>query len=142
MENQITTQSIHSRQTSKVMASMGSLLDFMTDSPYARLRDEPGVFDFALGNPHEMPLEGLTTAFQKWSVPHNKDWFAYKMSEPDSQQLVGRRAGAPAGGALRAGRHLHDQRRLCRDHRGGRARSPTPATRSSISARPGSSTTR
>lgn len=99
MENQITTQSVHSRQAGKVMASMGSLLGFMTDSPYARLRDEPGVCDFALGNPHEMPLEGLSAAFQKWSMPHNKDWFAYKMSEPASQQLVAdallRRLGVP-----------------------------------------------
>ena len=64
------------------------MLGFINDSPYARLRDEPGVCDFALGNPHEMPLPGLTQAFQRWSVPENKDWFAYKMSETASQELV------------------------------------------------------
>ncbi len=88
MENQITAQSVHSRQIGKVMQTISGLIRFINDSPYARLRDEPGVCDFALGNPHEMPLPGLAQAFQRWSVPQNKDWFAYKMSEPSSRELV------------------------------------------------------
>ncbi len=37
-----------------------------------------------------MPLADLTNAFQKWSVPENKDWFAYKQSEPAAQEVVAR----------------------------------------------------
>ena len=55
MNQPATTQSVHARQMGKVMDSIQLLLNFMNDLPYARLRDEPGVADFALGNPHEMP---------------------------------------------------------------------------------------
>jgi len=90
MENTVTTQKFFAGQIGKVMESIAPLTWFMNDSPYARLRDEPGVYDFALGNPHEMPLEGITAALQKWSIPQNKDWFAYKMNEPGSQEVVAR----------------------------------------------------
>jgi aspartate aminotransferase len=90
MNQPATTQSIHAHQMGKVMDSIQHLLRFMNDSPYARLRDEPGVSDFALGNPHEMPLTELTVALQKWSIPQDKDWFAYKMNEPKAQELVAR----------------------------------------------------
>ena len=37
---------------------------------------------------NEMPLAGFVDALQKWPVPQNKDWFAYKMNEPESRQAV------------------------------------------------------
>jgi aspartate aminotransferase len=88
MENQMTKQSIHARHMSKVMEAMAGVQGFIDDSPWSRLREEPDVCDFALGNPHEDSLPGLSQAFQRWSVPENKDWFAYKMSEPASRELV------------------------------------------------------
>lgn len=100
MNRPATTQSIHARQMGKVMDSIHHLLRFLNESPYARLRDEPGVADFALGNPHEMPLPELTVALQKWSIPHDKDWFAYKMNEPDAQELVARSLRARLGVAF------------------------------------------
>ena len=90
MNQPAATQSIHAHQLGQVMESIQLLLKFMNDSPYSRLRDEPGVSDFALGNPHEMPLPELTVALQKWSIPQDKDWFAYKMNEPEAQELVAR----------------------------------------------------
>lgn len=65
-----------------------SLLRFMTTSTYIKRRFEPGIADFTLGNPHEMPLPAITEAFQRWSVPRNKDWFAYKTSERASQAII------------------------------------------------------
>lgn len=46
------------------------------------------VSDFAFGNPHDMPVAGFADALQKWSAPQNQDWFAYKRSEPEAQQVV------------------------------------------------------
>jgi aspartate aminotransferase len=64
------------------------VLQFLMDPRWEERRKDPDVCDFLLGNPHEFPLEGVTAALQKWAVPQNKDWFAYKMSEPRSQEIV------------------------------------------------------
>ncbi len=55
---------------------------------YTENVNKPEMSNFALGNPHELPLAGFADALQKWSEPQNKDWFAYKMSEPDAQRVV------------------------------------------------------
>lgn len=67
---------------------MAPFLRAFEDSPFARRAGEPGVCDFALGNPHDMPLQGFVDSLQRMSVPENKDWFAYKMSEPESRRVV------------------------------------------------------
>ena len=64
------------------------LLHFLMESPWAQRHLEPGVSDFAFGNPHEMPREGFTRALQNWITPQNKDWFAYKLNEPGPQAAV------------------------------------------------------
>ena len=61
---------------------------FFTESPYARKAGTPGVSDFAVGNPHEFALPGLVEALQRWAVPRDERWFAYKLSEPGSQEIV------------------------------------------------------
>lgn len=61
---------------------------FFTESPYARKAGAPGVSDFALGNPHEPALPGMVQAFQRWAPPQDDDWFAYKVSEPRSQEIL------------------------------------------------------
>jgi aspartate aminotransferase len=48
----------------------------------------PDLSDFAIGNPHDMPLPGFVDALQRWSIPQNKDWFAYKMSEEEARTAV------------------------------------------------------
>jgi aspartate aminotransferase len=55
---------------------------------YQQVVQTPDLSDFAVGNPHEMPLSGFVEALQRWSVPQNKDWFAYKMSEENARQAV------------------------------------------------------
>ena len=78
----------YASQLANVLSSMETFLWFANQSPYARLASKEGVYDFALGNPHEMPLPGFTRALQTWTVPQNSAWFAYKMSEPASRELA------------------------------------------------------
>lgn len=44
--------------------------------------------NFALGNPHEMPLPGFVAALEKALTPQDKDWFAYKINEPSAVDPV------------------------------------------------------
>ncbi|HLU35825.1 MAG TPA: aminotransferase class I/II-fold pyridoxal phosphate-dependent enzyme [Thermomicrobiales bacterium] len=44
--------------------------------------------NLVLGNPQEMPLLPLVDSLQRNATPRNKDWFAYKFSEPESQSVV------------------------------------------------------
>jgi aspartate aminotransferase len=67
---------------------MQNPMRFFTHPTFVRLRDKPDVSNFAVGNPHELALPAFTDALQRWSTPQNKDWFAYKMSEPQAQQVV------------------------------------------------------
>ena len=64
---------------------------------YSEQNQAPEVSDFAVGNPHEMPLSRYVEALNKWSVPQNKDWFAYKTSERDAQEAVAQMLGAWRG---------------------------------------------
>src|SRR5688572_7844542 len=69
-------------------AIMANILRFFTESSYSRRAGDPNICDFAIGNPHEMPLEGFVEALKRWSTPQNKDWFAYKMSEAPARAAV------------------------------------------------------
>jgi aspartate aminotransferase len=46
------------------------------------------IADFTLGNPHDMPMKEYVDVLQRSMAPQDKDWFAYKMSEPRSQSIV------------------------------------------------------
>ena len=80
------------QQFSKRVQAFGEstqrVFEFFTQSTYARHQFDPGIADFAVGNPHEMPLTRFVEALQGASTPQNKDWFAYKMNEPSSQEIV------------------------------------------------------
>ena len=71
----------------RIAAASGALYDFI-DHYYTASRGQPDVCDFAFGNPHEMPLPGLVDALKRWVVPQDKDWFAYKQSEPSAREVV------------------------------------------------------
>ena len=58
---------------------------FLRDSVYARRQHEPGICDFALGNPHQMPQAAYVEALADALTPRNERWFAYKTNEPDAQ---------------------------------------------------------
>ena len=71
--------------------SFEPIRQFYFHSRYADRRGEPDICDFTFGNPHEMPLPGLVEAIRHHAVPQNKDWFAYKASEPEPQAFLAER---------------------------------------------------
>ncbi len=56
--------------------------------PFSQLNRQPDIANFAVGNPQEMPLPEYVDALQRHATPQDKDWFAYKLSEPASQRTV------------------------------------------------------
>jgi aspartate aminotransferase len=74
-----------------VQASLGvtaPVLEFLTQSKWAQRQGEPGIADFVVGNPHEMPLPEYVDAVRECLEPRRDDWFAYKMSEPTAQEAI------------------------------------------------------
>lgn len=72
-------------------AAFAKVSDFYFASRYGERRLEPGVADFTFGNPHEMPLGGLVDAIRANAVPKDKNWFAYKTSEPEPSAFLAER---------------------------------------------------
>jgi aspartate aminotransferase len=62
----------------------------MVDSPIFARRGAPGVADFMVGNPQEMPLTDFVDVLRRNAVPQDKNWFAYKLSEPEARIPVAR----------------------------------------------------
>jgi aspartate aminotransferase len=74
-------------QRERLRHSIEPFLSFF-NGPFARLNTEPGIANFAVGNPQEMPLPDYVAALHRGLEPQDKDWFAYKMSEPEAQRTV------------------------------------------------------
>jgi aspartate aminotransferase len=70
---------------------------FYFTSRYGEKRGDAQISDFTFGNPHEMPLQGLVDALRRAAVPQDKNWFAYKSSEPESQQFLAERVSRELG---------------------------------------------
>ncbi|MSP14253.1 MAG: aminotransferase class I/II-fold pyridoxal phosphate-dependent enzyme [Chloroflexi bacterium] len=77
-----------SKRIQNTMGVARPLFEFFTGSTWSQRAGEAGISDFAFGNPHDMPLPGLVRALERWTVPQNKDWYAYKMSERVAQEAV------------------------------------------------------
>jgi aspartate aminotransferase len=75
------------RHRDRLRQSVAPFLSFF-NGPFAQLNLEPDVANFAVGNPQEMPLATYVDALRSNVEPQNKDWFAYKLSEPESQRTV------------------------------------------------------
>jgi aspartate aminotransferase len=81
----MTTTSAHQRD--RLRQSVAPFLSFFS-GPFAQLNRVPDVANFAVGNPQEMPLPAYVDALRTHLEPQDKDWFAYKLSEPESQRTV------------------------------------------------------
>ena len=71
-----------------MIASVATVLEWVSDGDWERHHLEPGVADFVFGNPQELPLPGLVDALQRHAEPKDKDWFAYKFSEANARDTV------------------------------------------------------
>lgn len=77
-----------SPRIAKLFDTVSPFLNFYTTSVYSKHMKDPDINDFVLGNPHEMPLPEFVDAIQRWIVPQNKDWFAYKDYEMESRKII------------------------------------------------------
>ncbi len=80
----------------RLAATIAPFMSFF-EGPMARWNSDPAVANFAVGNPQEMPLPSYVEALRAALVPEDKDWFAYKLSEPNSQAAVARGLTARTG---------------------------------------------
>src|SRR3954464_5512892 len=99
-----------SRRAVATAEGMAPVLHFHFRSRYGGRRGDPAICDLTFGNPHEFPLPALVEAIRERAVPQDKDWFAYKTSEPEPQAFVAQALArelelpfAPADIALTAG---------------------------------------
>ena len=67
---------------------MGSIYEFIAKYERWTADGSADTCDFALGNPQTMPLEAFVTALREAAIPKDKAWYAYKMSEPSSREIV------------------------------------------------------
>ncbi|HVR79870.1 MAG TPA: aminotransferase class I/II-fold pyridoxal phosphate-dependent enzyme [Acidimicrobiia bacterium] len=51
-------------------------------------RHQPGIADFAFGNPQEMVVDGFASALAAATAPLDKNHYAYKFSEEESRRAV------------------------------------------------------
>lgn len=84
------------RQIDRYAAAMAPFSRFFGGPIWARIND-PDTANFAVGNPQEMPLPAYVDALGRALQPLDKDWFAYKLSEPGSQAAVARTLTARTG---------------------------------------------
>jgi aspartate aminotransferase len=75
------------RHRDRLRQSVAPFLSFFS-GPFSKLNADPDIANFAVGNPQEMPLTAYVDALQHGAEPQDKDWFAYKLSEPASQRTV------------------------------------------------------
>lgn len=68
--------------------SLRLLTAYLTTSTYARRQYEPGICDFMLGNPHQMPQEAYVQALRDVLTPRNELWFAYKSNGVEARQAA------------------------------------------------------
>jgi aspartate aminotransferase len=70
----------------RILQGQVPLLRFFTESAWStRDPDDPYNADFVAGNPQEMVMPEFVEVLQRWAVPQDKDWYAYKFNEPYAQ---------------------------------------------------------
>ena len=77
--------------------SISAIEEFYFRSRYGVRRGDPEICDFTFGNPQEFPLPGIVGAIQSRAIPENKDWFAYKTSEPEPRAFLAEHVGKELG---------------------------------------------
>lgn len=77
-----------SSRMSSAFQAMAQVYQFFTQYEEWVAAKDPAACDFAVGNPHEMPLPDYVRALEKSLTPRDKDWFAYKINEQPAIQTV------------------------------------------------------
>ena len=84
------TDSPASRRALEVASipSFRRISEHLNHSTYAHRKHLPGICDFTLGNPHQMPQEAYVDALRDALHPHDDQWFAYKTNEVDAREAA------------------------------------------------------
>jgi aspartate aminotransferase len=83
--------SVHrlSSSVGKIFEQDEPLWRFFTDSAYTRHdHSDPETADFVAGNPQEMVLPEFVETIQRWAVPQDPHWYAYKFNERYAREAV------------------------------------------------------
>lgn len=64
------------------------VLENIGDEMYEERVSRPEACDFRFGNPQEMPLPEIQQALVNWAAPKDKNWFAYKFSDPAAVRVA------------------------------------------------------
>src|SRR3954451_9303831 len=75
------------RRADALRESISPFMRFFTGA-FAQLERDPETANFAVGNPNEMAMPSYVQALRNSLEPRDKDWFAYKMSEPVATRVV------------------------------------------------------
>jgi aspartate aminotransferase len=78
------------RHLGGVGAASAPFLGFLAGSAWGRRRGEPGICDFVVGNPHEMPLPAYVEALRRASVPRDPGWFGYALNGGTAREAAAR----------------------------------------------------
>ncbi len=82
-----TTNTLVSRRAASISGTepMRRLWGYMEGIDYFRRREEPGVLDFTVGDPREMPPDEYVAVLREAVIPQHPGWFAYMWYEPAAQ---------------------------------------------------------
>lgn len=69
---------------------LAPVLRWLDESGYFDAAASPDACDFALGNPHEMPISAFVDAYRHHLEPARADWFAYTMTDPTAAAVIAR----------------------------------------------------
>jgi aspartate aminotransferase len=73
----------------RILSFEESLLRFFTESAWARMDPtDPERADFVAGNPQELVQPAFVESIQRWAVPRDEHWYAYKFNEPYAQEAA------------------------------------------------------
>lgn len=77
-----------SQRVDHLTSLIAPVADYLQNSAWAERVGDPEICDFVLGNPHEMPLPGFTSALKRQIDPRDEAWFAYKQNEAEARAAV------------------------------------------------------
>jgi aspartate aminotransferase len=77
-----------SKKTGLLAETLSPLIRFFDESNWASRFGEPGICDFTIGNPHDMPILEFVEALEKWITPQDRYWYAYKRNESPARTAV------------------------------------------------------
>lgn len=77
-----------SQRIARIAGTLQPVYSLLAQSEWARRKGDPDIYDFTVGNPHEMPLEAFSDALRRWSVPQNEMWYGYHDNTPEARAVI------------------------------------------------------